>query len=76
MAWAIITIYTSKCAQMDSQQLLKASKFYSRCKQCDIEKIVRGGYHRPLGSLKVKPFAFANIATTYYATGFELTDVG
>jgi len=38
MAWAIITIYTSKCVQMDSQQLLKTSKFYSRCKKCDIEK--------------------------------------
>jgi len=28
MAWAIITIYTSKCAQMDPQQLLKTRKFY------------------------------------------------
>src|SRR6218665_2179032 len=43
MAWAIITIYSSKCAQMDPQQLLKTSKFYSRCKKCDIEKTLGGG---------------------------------
>jgi len=53
MAWAIITIYTSKCAQMDPQQLPKTSKLYSRCKKCDIEKTLGGGYH-PLGSPKVK----------------------
>jgi len=38
MAWAIITIYTSECAKMDPQQLLKTSTFYSRCKKYDIEK--------------------------------------
>jgi len=38
MAWAILTIYTSECANMDPQQLPKTSKFYSRCKKCDIEK--------------------------------------
>src|SRR6218665_856009 len=38
MAWATITIYTSKCAQMDPQQLPKTSKLYSKCKKCDIEK--------------------------------------
>src|SRR6218665_3780132 len=38
MAWAIITIYISKCAQMNPQQLPKTSKFYSKCKKCDIEK--------------------------------------
>jgi len=27
MAWAIITIYTSKCAKMDPQQLPKCKKF-------------------------------------------------
>src|SRR6218665_316515 len=42
MAWAIITIYTSKCAKMDTQQLLKTSKFYSRCKKIDIEKTLGG----------------------------------
>jgi len=42
MAWAIITIYTSKCAQVDPQQLPKTSKFYSKCKKCDIEKTVVG----------------------------------
>src|SRR6218665_3860664 len=52
MAWAIITIYISKCVQMNPQQLLKTSKFYSRCKKCDIEKTLGGGYH-PLGSPKV-----------------------
>src|SRR6218665_1421092 len=53
MAWAIITIYISKCAQMNPQQLPKTSKFYSKCKKCDIEKTLGGGYH-PLGSPKVK----------------------
>src|SRR6218665_87112 len=53
MAWAIITIYTSKCAEMDPQQLLNRSIFYSRCKKCDIENTVGDGYH-PLLSLKVK----------------------
>src|SRR6218665_3037813 len=52
MAWAIITIYISKCAQMNPQQLPKTSKFYSRCKKCDIEKTLGCGYH-PLGSPKV-----------------------
>jgi len=49
MAWVIITIYrpTSKCAQMDPQQQPKTSKFYSRCKKCDIEKTLGGGYHPP-----------------------------
>jgi len=42
MAWAIITTYTSKCAQVDFQQLLKTSKFYSRSKKCDIEKTLKG----------------------------------
>jgi len=53
MAWAIITIYTSKYAQMYPQQLLKTSKFYSRCKKCDIEKSVKEVGITPLGSLKV-----------------------
>jgi len=30
MAWAIITIYTSKCAQMDPKQLLDRSTFLSQ----------------------------------------------
>src|SRR6218665_1134834 len=38
MALAIITMYSSKLPQMDPRQLLKASKFYSRCNKCDIEK--------------------------------------
>src|SRR6218665_3682974 len=53
MAWAIITIYISKCAQMNPQQLPKTSKFYSRCKKCDI-KISLGVGTTPLGSPKVK----------------------
>src|SRR6218665_3106761 len=53
MARAIITIYISKCAQMNPQQLFKTTKFYSKCKKCDIEKTLGGGYH-PLGSPKVK----------------------
>jgi len=48
MAWAIIKIYTSKCAQMDPQQLRKTSKFYAESKKCDTEKTLRGGgYHPP-----------------------------
>jgi len=38
MAWAIITIYTSKCEQMNPQQLPKTSKVYSKFKKYDIEK--------------------------------------
>jgi len=53
MAWAIITVYTSKCAQMDPKKLLKTSEFHSRCKKCYIEKILGGGYNSPLGSPKV-----------------------
>ena len=53
MARAIITIYTSKRAKMDPQQLLKTSKFYSRSKKCDIEKTL-AGVGTPLGSPKVK----------------------
>src|SRR6218665_836980 len=53
MAWAIITIYISKCAKMNSQKLPETSKFYARCKKCDIEKALGGGYH-PLGSPKIK----------------------
>ena len=42
MAWAIITIHTPKCAQMDPQQLhvLQTSQFYSRCKKCDIKNLM------------------------------------
>jgi len=50
MAWAIITMYISKCAQMDLQQLLKTWKFHSGCKKCDVRKTWGGGYH-PSGSL-------------------------
>src|SRR6218665_3513037 len=54
MAWAIITNYTSKCAQMDPQLLPKTSKFYSRSKKCDIEKTLGGWVPPPpLGSPKV-----------------------
>jgi len=38
---------------MDPQQLLKTSKFYSKCKSVDIEK-PRGGWIPPVGSPKVK----------------------
>jgi len=30
MAWAIIAIYTSKCAQMDPEQLPKTSTFKAK----------------------------------------------
>src|SRR6218665_2068193 len=53
MAWAIITIYTSKCPQMDPKQQPETSTFYSRCKKCDIKKNLRGWVPPPLGSPKV-----------------------
>jgi len=56
MAWAIITIYTSECAQMDPQQPPKTSQFYSRCKKFDIEKTLVGWVPHPLGRPKVKGF--------------------
>jgi len=46
MAWAIITMYTSKCAQMDPQQPPKTSFFYSRCKKCDIKRSAYVNYHK------------------------------
>src|SRR6218665_2706568 len=59
MAWAIIKMYTSKCAQVDPQQLLKTSKFYSKSKKCDIEKNIGGWVPPPpLGSQKVKGLIF------------------
>src|SRR6218665_1842072 len=54
MAWAIITIYTSKCAQVDPQQLPKTSTLYSRCKKCDIEKTLGRVGTTTIGSQKVK----------------------
>ena len=62
MAWAIITICTCKCSEMDPHQLPKMSTFYSRCKKCDIEKTFGGT--TPLGNPKVNrgqsPYAFSN----------------
>jgi len=49
MAWAIITIYTSKCAQMDPQQLLKTS----RCKSVISKNLSGTVGTTPLGSPKV-----------------------
>src|SRR6218665_1693260 len=53
MAWAIITIYTFKCVQLDPQQLPKAYFLNSRCNKCDMQKTVGGVDATPLGSLKV-----------------------
>jgi len=47
MAWAIVKIYTFKCAQVDPKQLPKTSKFYSRSKKCDIEETLGSWYHPP-----------------------------
>src|SRR6218665_3661363 len=69
MEWAIITIYTSKCSQMDPQQLPKTPKFYSRSKKCDIEKTLGDGYH-PLGSPKVKREAYAAVLSKKAVTAF------
>src|SRR6218665_53702 len=55
MAWAIITIYISKCAQMEPQQLPKTSKFYFKCKKCDIEKTLGGWVPPPLVARRLKP---------------------
>src|SRR6218665_3492572 len=63
MAWAIITNYTSKSAQMDPQQLPKTSKFYSKCKKCDIEKTLGGWV--PLHPLVARsnPITMQNVPT-------------
>src|SRR6218665_1693696 len=45
-------MYTSKCAQMDPQQLPKTSKFYSKSKKCDTEQTLGGWVPSPLGSSK------------------------
>src|SRR6218665_3595441 len=68
MAWAIITNYTSKCAQMDPQQPMKTSKFYSRSKKCDIEKTL-GGWVQPLGSPKVNTTKHYSAASEGLAQG-------
>ena len=53
MAWAIRTIYTSKCAQMDPQQLLRTSKFYSICKKVWHQKTLGGWVPPPLVARKL-----------------------
>src|SRR6218665_908006 len=70
MAWAIINIYTSKCAQMDPQQLLKTSKVYSRSKKCDIEETLGGrvGTTLPLGRPKVKGFRLGLLLSSQSST--------
>src|SRR6218665_664470 len=54
MAWTIITDYTSKCAQMDPQQLRKTSIFCSRSKKRDIEKPLWGWVPPPLVARRFK----------------------
>src|SRR6218665_1267731 len=53
MAWAIITIYTSKCAQMDPNSCLKRQNCIPDVKSV-ISKNRRGWVPPPLGSRKVK----------------------
>src|SRR6218665_127329 len=65
MAWAIITFYISKCAQMNPKELLKTSKFYSRCKKCDIEKNLRGWVPTPLVARRLSRL---NRHILYYST--------
>jgi len=48
MASAIRTIYTSKCVQMDPEQLPETSTFYSICNKCDMQNTV-GGWIPPPG---------------------------
>jgi len=54
MTWAIITIYISKSAKMNPQQLPETSKFYSRCKKCDIKKNLRGRVPPPLVARRLR----------------------
>src|SRR6218665_467 len=75
MVWAIIKIYTSKCAQMDPQQLLKTSKFYSKRKKCDIEKTLGGWVPPPLGSPKVKRKIQLQKLRQFYPTSFLVVSV-
>ena len=53
MALAIRISYrlTSKCVQMEPQQLRKTSKYYSICNKCDMHKTA---WVPPPGRLKVK----------------------
>jgi len=52
MTWAIITIYISKCAQMNPQQLPKTSKFFPRRKKCEIKETLEEVGTTPLGRPK------------------------
>src|SRR6218665_2878310 len=69
MAWAIITIYISKYAQMNPQQLPKTSKFYSICKWNIIEKTLVGVGTIPLGSPKVNRLRVVIIVTEVLVQG-------
>src|SRR6218665_3636643 len=71
MAWAIITIYTSKCAQMDPQQLPKTSKSYSRCKNCDNRKNLRG-WSKSLGPNWVKDLPRGTCRAVFELTTLRL----
>jgi len=48
MAWAIITIYTSKCAQMDPNSYLKRQNFIPDAKSVISKEAYGGEYHPPL----------------------------
>src|SRR6218665_2390668 len=56
MAWAIITIYISKCVQMNPPQLPKMSKFYFRSKKCGIEKTLGVWVPPPLVARRLRIF--------------------
>src|SRR6218665_1874236 len=75
MAWAITTIYTSKCAQMDPQQLPKTSKFYSICKKCDIEKTLGGAPCTPLVARRLKVCMFNNYFVRLSSLKFENNNI-
>src|SRR6218665_1291390 len=75
MAWAITTIYTSKCAQMDPQQLPKMSKFYSRCKKCDIEKTLVGAPCTTLVARRLKVCMFNNYFVRLSSLKFENNNI-
>src|SRR6218665_1348818 len=53
MEWAIITIYTSECAQMDPNSYLKRQNFIPDAKSVTSKNLRRVGT-TPLGSPKVK----------------------
>src|SRR6218665_1838925 len=75
MAWAIITIYISKCAQMNPQQPPKTSKFYSKCKMCDIEKTLGGWVPPPLVARRLSILGLFYFLLLFFSLSFSSISV-